>query len=92
MVDVQEVAALLRSTAHAHHIAFAAADGADPEWPLWYAEHLAPGLSALLGTELTRSQLVHTLLLAQEADSDAGDWAESYAELIVERHAPATTT
>lgn len=94
MAEVDEVAALLRSTAHEHHIAFAAVDGADPEWPLWYAEHLAPRLSALLGTSLTRSGLVHTLLLAEEADdSDGdGDWADAYARLIIERHARTAST
>lgn len=86
MADVNEVAAMLRSTAHEHHAAFAAVDGADPEWPLWYAERLAPRLSALFGTEVTISELVHSLLLAQERDQGAGDWADSYAALLQERH------
>lgn len=86
MAERHEVAALLRATAEAHHDAFAATDGADPEWPLWYAEHLAPRLGELLGTEITRSQLVHSLLLAEEAAGDS-DWAGSYASVLLERHA-----
>ena len=33
------IAKLLRETGHAHHEAFAATDGADPDWPIWYAEY-----------------------------------------------------
>lgn len=89
MTEVEEVAALLRDTAQAHHEAFADVDGADPEWPLWYAEHLAPRLRELLQPELTVSELVHSLMLADEAHPGDRDWAETYAALLVERHADA---
>lgn len=87
--EVEEVAALLRETAQAHHEEFTEVDGADPEWPLWYAKHLAPRVRELLHTELTVSELVHSLMLADEAHADDGDWAETYAVLLVERHADA---
>lgn len=86
MTEIDEVAALLRGTAQAHHEAFAATDGADPEWPLWYAEYLAPRLGELFGSEITRSQLVHSLLSAEET-AGGSDWAESYASVLLERHA-----
>lgn len=89
-VDVEQVAELLRETGRAHHEAFADVDGADPEWPLWYAERLAPELSALLGTEVTRSELVHALMLAEEAHGSGRGWAEPYAQLILERQDRAT--
>lgn len=87
MADVHAVVDLLRDAAHEHHVAFADVDGADPEWPLWYAEYLAPRLRALMGAEVTLSQLVHSLLLAQEArdESGVGEWADAYAALILER-------
>ena len=31
---------LFREAGHAHHAAFAATDGADPDWPIWYADYL----------------------------------------------------
>ncbi len=89
MAEVKEVTALLRETAQAHHEAFAEVDGADPDWPLWYAEHLAPRLRELLHTDLTVSELVHSLIIADEAHPDDSDWAETYAALLVERHAGA---
>jgi hypothetical protein len=36
----QELADLLNETAEAHHKAFAATDGVDDEWPIWYADYL----------------------------------------------------
>jgi hypothetical protein len=35
----QELADLLNETAEAHHKAFAATDGVDDEWPIWYADY-----------------------------------------------------
>lgn len=87
--EVEEVSALLRETSEAHHEAFAEVDGADPEWPLWYAEYLAPRLREMLHTGLTVSELVHSLMLADQAHAGDGDWAETYAALLVERHAGA---
>ena len=30
----------LVETAEAHHKAFSATEGEDPDWPIWYADHL----------------------------------------------------
>jgi NAD(P)H-hydrate epimerase len=53
---------LLRETAAAHHEAFLATDGADPEWPLWYATYLAERLPAVSSFMGTRSDLVYWLV------------------------------
>jgi hypothetical protein len=37
---VDELANLLNETAEARHKAFAATEGDDPDWPIWYADHL----------------------------------------------------
>lgn len=37
---INEVANLLNETAEAHHKAFAATKGEDPDWPLCYADYL----------------------------------------------------
>ena len=49
---------LLRETGHAHHAAFAATDGADPDWSIWYAEYLqsAPSGTAAKGAMLSAPQ------------------------------------
>ena len=64
MIDA--VAALLRQTARDHHQAYLATDGADPDWPWWYAEHLVDPLVDL-GVSLTRSMIVFVLLSARSA-------------------------
>lgn len=56
------IAELLAETAAAHHEAYIATDGADDEWPLWYATYLVdrlPGVSTFMGT---RSELVYWLV------------------------------
>ena len=36
------IAELFRAAGQAHERAFAATNGEDPEWPVWYARHLTP--------------------------------------------------
>ena len=48
MIDRSEqIAQLLLQTGQAHHAAYFEADGADPDWPLWYAEYLQKRLPPL---------------------------------------------
>lgn len=88
---LRRVEGLLRDTAHAHHEAYAATDGADPEWPLWYAEHLQGPINALLGAELTRSELVYRILDAEQdrarRDPQA-DWVGFYAQRLLSAPTP----
>ncbi len=58
------VADLFTTTARAHHAAFAATDGADAEWPIWYAENLQEPLGDALGVAFTKSQLVYCVMNA----------------------------
>ncbi len=78
-----EVATLLRKTARDHHEAYRESDGADPEWPLWYADHLQAPFAAL-GLSFTRSVIVHLLVACEREFPDAGAaWPERYAERFV---------
>ena len=43
-----ELANLLNETTEAHHKAFAATEGEDPDWPLWYADYLLEKLRRML--------------------------------------------
>jgi len=66
---LEGLAGLLAETGQRHHEAFAATDGADPEWPLWYADYLHGRIDAHMGVQPTRSKIVQCLLNADDAHS-----------------------
>ena len=81
-----------QETAQAHHKAFEATDGADPDWPLWYADHLLDWLNEKLGADLSKTDLVVMLTdldEEHEARCSGEAWPECYARLMVERFVPA---
>ena len=81
--------ALLDQTAKAHHQAFIATDGKDPDWALWYADHLADEIGRLLDRTFTRSELTVTLADAaneHEARGAEQPWASFYADFFCERY------
>ena len=85
---IREVTELLKQTGEAHHKAFEATDGADPDWAMWYAEHLTEHLRPLLETELSQAEVVCALMqAADEHQARAPDqpWPEYYSALVVER-------
>jgi NAD(P)H-hydrate epimerase len=85
----QQVIDLLREAGDAHHRAYAETDGADVEWPIWYAEYLQQRLGALLNAQFSRSELVYVLIsLDREAQRMApgGDWRDYYARALLERY------
>jgi len=90
---------LFQETGPAHHRAYQATQGDDPDWPLWYATYVQPRLNQILGTALTRSELTYLVVLVEKerlAGSPAAAWPEYYAEFFVNRyggmtgHMPAT--
>jgi glutaredoxin len=85
---------LLRDTAQAHHEAFAATDGADPDWPIWYADHLREPMEQVLRVEFHRSQLIYCLMNADFehiARAPETDWADFYADEFIEHYAASET-
>jgi len=92
MVDkdlVQQIADLFVEAGHAHHQAFIETDGADPDWPLWYADYLHPSLSALLKARFTRSELVYLLVALEKEQSTqapGADWPHYYARSLAKRY------
>ncbi|MFA9412252.1 MAG: glutaredoxin family protein [Deltaproteobacteria bacterium] len=89
---VDQLAALFEQTGEAHHEAFRESDGEDPEWPIWYAEHLQDRLEPFLAAPLTRSRLVFCLIGADDehraTESDT-PWPEYYARRFLECLGPA---
>jgi hypothetical protein len=80
---------LLLETGSAHHHAYSATDGADPDWPIWYADHAQSRLNELLGSALTRSELVYLFVMVEKeraAQSPARPWADYYADFFLERY------
>jgi NAD(P)H-hydrate epimerase len=76
------IAELLRGVGQAHHQAFAATNGDDPEWPAWYARYLTPALPELLGVAVTPEALagqLRTVDAEHRAKAPTQDWAEYYA-------------
>lgn len=85
-ITIDELAELLRRTADAHHDAYEATDGTDPEWAIWYSAHLQTLLGDGLGRPLTRSEIVYLLCMAQEqqtADESDEPWPTYYAKLML---------
>jgi hypothetical protein len=80
---------LFKETGQAHHQAFASTNGANENWPQWYAEYLRGPLNILFGVMLDKEQLM-TMLVAfdqkHKMDTSHTAWAESYARLFLEHY------
>ncbi|MGB5704763.1 MAG: glutathione S-transferase N-terminal domain-containing protein [Polyangiales bacterium] len=84
---LEQLTRLFRETGEAHHQAFLDTDGDDPEWALWYAEHLHERLAPFLAAPITRSRLVFCLIGADDehrATESELPWAEYYARRFLE--------
>ena len=78
--------ALLRESGPAHHQAYIETDGDDPDWPIWYAGYLLDRLNALLGAELTKTQLIVHLVEFERMRTvldPAPDWATFIADQLL---------
>lgn len=89
---LSELARLLQRAASAHRRAFAATNGADPDWPAWYGAYLVEPLAMLLGVRLTPERLAAELA---EVDAEHRHRAPNvacptyYAGWLMSRHLPA---
>ena len=85
---------LFREAGQAHHAAFAATDGDDPDWSIWYADYLQRPFAEQLDMKFHKSQLIYCLMNADfehQARSPESDWSEFYADQLMERCAPSET-
>lgn len=85
----QAIVQLLHQTGRAHHAAFITVDGADPEWPLWYAAYLQGPLGELLGYELSQSEIVYWLVRLDREYSETGSqepWPQWYARMLLDEY------
>jgi len=57
----ETIAALLHQTAGDHHVAYKTTDGVDPDWSIWYSEHLLEqGFEKLLDAKLLKTSPPHS--------------------------------
>lgn len=86
-IEASELSRALAATGRAHHRAFEASDGSDPDWAIWYAGHLQATVGERLGSFPSRAELVYLLIAAEREHAAAGDdrrtWPESYAAYIL---------
>ena len=80
---------LFNETQPAHHRAYRATDGADDEWPLWYANYMHTRLNGLIGGVCTLSEMVYLIVLVEKeraAHAPQAPWAEYYADFFLQRY------
>lgn len=85
----QQLVELFEKAGHAHHEAYLATDGADPDWPIWYADYLHGDLARLLNAQFTKSELVCLLVgLDKEVQQRApgANWHVYYANAFIDRY------
>lgn len=86
----EELADLFKDTGHAHHQAYLDTDGADPDWPLWYADFLMDKLPAMLGdATFTKSELIYLLITVDRelaATAPGTNWPLYYADFFMGRY------
>jgi hypothetical protein len=86
---IDELANVLIETAEAHHKAFAATEGEDPDWPLWYADYLLEKMRHMLKAKFTKSELVYLLVLTDKENGSVAPgayWPRFYAKFIISRY------
>jgi hypothetical protein len=86
---IQQLSELLHEVAEAHHQAFIETDGADPDWPLWYGDHMLEKTRDILGASFTKSEVVYLLVSAdkeQALRAPGANWTKYYAKYFVERY------
>lgn len=86
------LANMLHQTSEDHHGAFKETDGVDPDWSIWYADHLLElGFDGLLEAKILKSDLIYLLVTAdkeQMTDAPGGRWERYYADFFISRYLP----
>ena len=86
---VNELANLLNEAAEAHHKAFTASEGEDPDWPLWYADYFLEKMRQMLKAKFTKSELIYLLVSADKKNgvvAPGAYWPRFYAKYIISRY------
>ncbi|MFK7921265.1 MAG: hypothetical protein AB8H47_04875 [Bacteroidia bacterium] len=90
MDTANQITHLLLQTGQAHHHAFIATDGIDPEWAFRYANYLQTKLNSILGTDLAQSHIVYELIRLEKemaSNNPRDHWTQYYATALVKTYA-----
>jgi hypothetical protein len=85
--SVLQLTDLFDRAAHAHHQAFLATHGEDPDWAAWYARWLLDPLGRALDRAYTVDELTQMLEAAEQqklARAPTADWRAYYAGFFLE--------
>jgi hypothetical protein len=89
---IDKLAVMLHQTSEDHHVAYAATDGVDPDWSIWYAVHLLElGVEKLLDAKLLKSDLIFLLVGCDKnisLEAPGAHWERWYAARLVDRYLP----
>jgi hypothetical protein len=90
---ISSLAQLLHQTSEDHHVAFKETDGVDPDWSIWYADHLIEnGIEKMLDARLLKSDLIYLLVAADKeinAHAPGAHWEPWYAYRLARAYLPA---
>ena len=82
---VKRIADLLEKTEEAHHQAYSATGGEDPEWAEWYSAHMVDELRDVSGLDLEERDLTQILKTLEERHKNEAPhipWVTFYAAVI----------
>lgn len=86
---ITQLAEMLHQTSEDHHVAYAATDGVDADWSIWYAAHLLEiGIERFLDAKLLKSDLIYLLVGADKKinlEAPGARWERWYASYFVGR-------
>ena len=87
---VETLMKLFHQTAEDHHVAYKETDGVDPDWSIWYADHLLEqGFDKLLDAKILKSDLIYLLVRAdkeQMTEAPGAWWERYYADFFISRY------
>jgi hypothetical protein len=86
-MQIEKIAELFMQTGHAHHEAFIATDGFDPDWAAWYGVHLEKPLSTLFAAKFAATEIADKLVALDKefnTKSQSEHWTAYYAREFVD--------
>jgi len=92
MIDtnkILQIKSLIDETERARRVESAESIKKDPEWPLWYAQHMKFKLEKILDRHFTVGELVYLLISAENSHKKTSPKTERidfYAKYLLERH------
>lgn len=94
MTRAEKLTKLFQETEAAHQSAHGHAMADDPDWSIWFADHINPALEREFDIRLSKAELIKCLMEAEtehRARFADQDWANSFAAHLLDRCGPSQT-